>query len=928
MYIGGKILRIRKIILYSAAIAVLVAAIAFSVLFVLKLNNEYAPSFASSIESRTYELSGWQFRWGDSPVDADGRFLWMDEDYENSEWTDFEFPGRPPNSENHRSIWIKTVLPDIDMKHASFRFRAPQNTVEVYLEDQLIYSYGTHDTSERARTPGRTWHFADLPDGFSGKTMYVRMSSPFPHLAGYLIYVAIGHRGAHYLEILNMNLSPLLVGSLSVFLGLAIIMIQILSLYRRNSDIYLGLGSVFIGGWLLSECNLFQLIAAAPVAMTYSANFFIFLAPVWLLIYIERNFITKNSAFSKLMKIIALEHAVFTVAAFALDFAGIISVLDSVRVFHILLAASILISICGTIKSIIDGEKSARVLLVGILALGLSGLFDTFTFFYDTSQQQQINIVSQAGMLIFLTVLMINAALRIKQLYKQIELQSKKTETNYKSLFTNMTDGFALNRLEYDEDGRLKNCIICEANDAFTEKIGLSKEELIGSDLLLLIPEIGEICQGLCDAEEEAAATGDSRIINDAVRLMDNWYRLSIFYPQKDYMSIIFSDVTAMKNAEEIIRRQAYTDSMTGFHNRLFFEAEMSRMNAQLSALKPLSIIVIDIDGLKITNDTFGHNAGDELLKKAAAIIRKIFKGCGVISRIGGDEFCILLPRTEQRLAQEKTDYLLRLLNRANSLYPSIPISMSIGIASTEEDENDDIYGVYRRADDDMYKYKISQTSSDKSRVVDMLLAALSEKDYVAQGHVERISRLCQQMADTLDLRESQKRNLLLLSKIHDLGKIGVPDEILNKPGKLTRKEFDRMKSHVSIGFNIASRAKELVSVAPYILHHHEHWDGTGYPDGLRGEEIPLECRILGIIDAFDAMTNDRPYQEGISVEEAVEEIKRGAGKQFDPYLVEKFLEILAAGNRKSDTDVRDNIVRRENADAGNNAINRDNVNS
>jgi HD-GYP domain-containing protein (c-di-GMP phosphodiesterase class II) len=227
-----------------------------------------------------------------------------------------------------------------------------------------------------------------------------------------------------------------------------------------------------------------------------------------------------------------------------------------------------------------------------------------------------------------------------------------------------------------------------------------------------------------------------------------------------------------------------------------------------------------------------------------------------------------------------------------------------------------------------MYKYKISQTSSDKSRVVDMLLAALSEKDYVAQGHVERISRLCQQMADTLDLRESQKRNLLLLSKIHDLGKIGVPDEILNKPGKLTRKEFDRMKSHVSIGFNIASRAKELVSVAPYILHHHEHWDGTGYPDGLRGEEIPLECRILGIIDAFDAMTNDRPYQEGISVEEAVEEIKRGAGKQFDPYLVEKFLEILAAGNRKSDTDVRDNIVRRENADAGNNAINRDNVNS
>jgi HD-GYP domain-containing protein (c-di-GMP phosphodiesterase class II) len=131
------------------------------------------------------------------------------------------------------------------------------------------------------------------------------------------------------------------------------------------------------------------------------------------------------------------------------------------------------------------------------------------------------------------------------------------------------------------------------------------------------------------------------------------------------------------------------------------------------------------------------------------------------------------------------------------------------------------------------------------------------------------------------------------LSKIHDLGKIGVPDEILNKPGSLTRKEFERMKTHVNIGFNIASRAKELVSVAPFILHHHEHWNGSGYPDGLKEEEIPLECRILGIIDAFDAMTNDRPYHKGVSVEEAIKEIRKYAGKQFDPYLADKFIEIV-----------------------------------
>lgn len=347
-----------------------------------------------------------------------------------------------------------------------------------------------------------------------------------------------------------------------------------------------------------------------------------------------------------------------------------------------------------------------------------------------------------------------------------------------------------------------------------------------------------------------------------------------------------------MITAEEIIKRQAYTDSMTGFYNRTYFEDVMARMGRILPELKPLSFIAIDIDGLKITNDTFDHKMGDYLLKEAAKIISEVFKLSGITARVGGDEFCVILPNMDNWVVNEKREEIADLIEEANKSGVSVPISMSIGTATSDESDNEDIYTTYRRADDDMYQYKLSQSGSEKSRVIDMLLTALAERDYVSQGHVERLAHMAELMADALGLQDVEKRNLVLLSKVHDLGKIGVPDEILNKPGKLTHREYEKMKQHVKIGYNIANRSKELMNIAPLILHHHEHWDGKGYPDGLKMEEIPLECRILGIIDAYDAMINDRPYHKGIIKEDALTEIARCSGTQFEPLFVEIFIEV------------------------------------
>lgn len=893
----------KKIILHTALYAVFIASLAVFWTFIIKLDTQSHSAINSNPPEETIRItSGFQYYWGDSPIDSAGNFVLLDNNSPNQGWIDFQFPGRPENVDKYDAIWIKATLPKPEFENSCLRFRAPQQTVEVYLDSKLIYSYGSYDPSNKVRTPGSSWHFAELPSGYSGKTIYIRLHTPFPHYTGYLTEIAVGNKSAHYLDIFRGNIVDVIFGSLFILIGAAILLIKLSGSHKWSDIKYLGLTSIFMGGWYISESRIPLLFFNIPVSIIYAANFFIFLVPVWLLIYVEHAFAIKSAIQRRLLRIQWISHAILTFAAFSLDMSGLISSLYFDKVLHFMLLLTLGLIAYTIIRAAKNGIKGSLFFISGILALGITGLFDTFMMFYDTSPLLRTVRISYIGMLYFLLTLLINVGRQLKSLYESLETNSRENETNYKSLFTNMTEGFTYNKVEADTEGRIRSCTILESNDAFTENIGLEKKAVIGAEMFQLFPEIKALDLRLSEAYDETAAVRDLCALNDPLRLGDKWYKLSAFCPKKDHLSMIFSDITILKTAEETIRRQAYTDSMTGFFNRTYFEDVMRRMHGMLQQLKPLSIIAIDIDGLKITNDTFGHNSGDSLIKEAAGIISAVCKSSAIISRVGGDEFCIILPNTNYRAAQKKAEQIVKMTEDANLLSPIVPISMSIGVATSDKKDigedvdgkDEDIYNIYRRADDDMYRYKISQASSEKSKVIDMLLTALSERDFVSQGHVERLADLCLLMGDALKLHDTQKRNLVLLSKVHDLGKIGIPDEILNKPGRLTQKEYEKMKQHVRIGYNIANRSKELIIIAPLILHHHEHWDGNGYPDSQKGSGIPLECRILGIIDAFDAMTNNRPYHKGIPVQDALEEIRRCAGKQFDPELAMKFIEIVS----------------------------------
>ncbi|HHU28987.1 TPA: diguanylate cyclase [bacterium] len=350
-------------------------------------------------------------------------------------------------------------------------------------------------------------------------------------------------------------------------------------------------------------------------------------------------------------------------------------------------------------------------------------------------------------------------------------------------------------------------------------------------------------------------------------------------------------DITEQKAKEEEVRYLSYHDGLTGLYNRIYFEMEKKRLDQP--KYLPLTVLMGDINGLKLTNDAFGHDEGDRLIIETARLLRECLEEDVILARTGGDEFSILMPNTTSGKAYAIMKKIMNAQDVFNESRTDLKarINISLGYATKEVMEQK-MSKILKQAEDYMYKRKLLERNSLHSSIIASIKTTMYANSQETEEHAERLNKLSHLIGKKVNLTPEQLDELSLLATLHDIGKVGVDKEILNKPGPLTDEEWEEMRKHPEIGYRIAMASPDLVPIAKYILYHHEKWDGTGYPEGLIGEDIPLLSRIIAVADAYDAMTNDRPYRKAISKEEALKELIRNAGTQFDPYIVSVFVSL------------------------------------
>lgn len=473
---------------------------------------------------------------------------------------------------------------------------------------------------------------------------------------------------------------------------------------------------------------------------------------------------------------------------------------------------------------------------------------------------------------------------------EEIVRENEKKQREASEFLSIMIDSIPDHIFYKDTNGVYLGC-----NHAYEEAYGISRNELAGQtdfDLFdMATAKKFKDADSIVIKQRRQRRTEETVVYPDGHSVVTETLKTPYYNAAGEAIGLIgiSRDITDRKKKEDEIQYLNIHDVMTGLYSRAYFDEELYRIDEAQEL--PYSVILGDINALKLTNDLFGHSEGDRLIIESA----RLLKACcpdGIVARTGGDEFSILLPRTDETGVKET----VARINKAFQDYEQQRqgrkyfTSISLGYA-TKQKPDEAAVRLLKTAEENMYRRKLLEHQSIRSSLLSTIKAMLFSKSNETMEHADRMVDLARRLGNEVSLNEADQVSLELMATLHDLGKIGISNTTLSKPGELNESEWTEIKRHPEIGYRIASTIPELQKISEYILCHHERWDGKGYPQGIAGEEIPFISRLISVIDAFDAMTEDRSYRKALSREVAAKEIILNAGTQFDPYIARVFIE-------------------------------------
>ncbi len=467
---------------------------------------------------------------------------------------------------------------------------------------------------------------------------------------------------------------------------------------------------------------------------------------------------------------------------------------------------------------------------------------------------------------------------------KLAHYQVEQSEARYRELFERNPIGLC----KVNADG-----YVTDANKVFMEIVGAPSREALKQINVLesTTEELKELARSILSSDLAGSKSGEIYLCTCWGKSVWISYKVDrLNDPEGKFQEVIAAceEITDRKQAEDKIRYLSFNDSLTGLYNRAFYEEELKRLDTRRQL--PLTIVMGDLNGLKLINDAFGHSQGDLALQQVAEVLRISCRQEDIIARLGGDEFVALLPKTRSQVAR---NICRRIKENCQKVETSnMKLSIALGM-STKETEDQDIRDIEKQAEERMYRNKLLENRSTRDTFISSLEETLWVRGHETPEHNRRLQEILEAVGEPAGLSDSHLFNLSLLASLHDIGKIAIPPSILEKKEQLTEDEWETIKKHPEIGYRIALSTPELAPIAEAILTHHENWDGSGYPLRLKGDSIPILARILSIVDAYEVMRSGRPYQAPVSKEQALWEIQQCAGTRFDPQLAEIFVNVV-----------------------------------